>query len=471
MYEVIIMNHKINNKLKKNQNIVGDNIPKGWVYAQIKDLANYVNGRAFKPSEWEEKGRPIIRIQNLTGFNKNYNYFSGKIEKKYLIRDGDLLISWSATLGSYIYHGEDAILNQHIFKAEPFINKNFLHYALLNILDELKQKIHGSGIQHITKKPFENHLVLLPSMAEQKRIVDKLESIFAQIDVKQKELLDIEKQFQCISDSMLSLKNSILIQAFEGKLVSQDHNEKLLPTIQIKSKIKSYSNINKLKQKNPFGWSIYSIGDVMELSKEKFTPPSDKSFLFLGLEHIEKNTRKIISVGCSKNIRSTKNIFKSQDILYGKLRPYLNKTCVPNFDGICSTDILVFKQNKIVDSKFFALFLSTPNFVSYATKNMNGVHHPRINFKKISEYEFLLPPLEEQKRIVIKINSIFANIDAAQKELKHLEMIYKTVPDCINMLKHSILKMALEGNLIPQDPNDESAYVLLKKLKSKKLNF
>ena len=148
----------------------------------------------------------------------------------------------------------------------------------------------------------------------------------------------------------------------------------------------------------------------MELSKEKFTPPSDKSFLFLGLEHIEKNTRKIISVGCSKNIRSTKNIFKSQDILYGKLRPYLNKTWMAKF-----YDILVFNSSKFI----------TANFVSYALKIDSWVTNHI--FKKFQNMNFILL---KNKNVLLSKLKIWCS-DAAQKELKHLEMIYKTVPDCI----------------------------------------
>ena len=98
-------------------------LPTGWGEAKLGDLANYINGRPFKPEEWEEKGRPIIRIQNLTKTNSKSNRFSGNVDEKYLIRDGDMMISWSATLGCFFHKGEESILNQHIFKVEPYIEK------------------------------------------------------------------------------------------------------------------------------------------------------------------------------------------------------------------------------------------------------------------------------------------------------------------------------------------------------------
>jgi len=106
------------------------NLPQGWVWAQLGDVAEYINGRAFKPSDWETSGRPIIRIQNLTSSTDTINRYSQQVDEKFLIKDGDFLISWSATLGAFIYRGEDAVLNQHIFKVKPFIDKLFLFYLV-----------------------------------------------------------------------------------------------------------------------------------------------------------------------------------------------------------------------------------------------------------------------------------------------------------------------------------------------------
>jgi len=97
----------------------GRSLPEGWEWKTLGEVARYINDRAFKPSEWEEQGRPIIRIQNLTNSSDTLNRYAGEVEEKYLIRDGDLLISWSATLGAFIYKGEEAVLNQHIFKVQP----------------------------------------------------------------------------------------------------------------------------------------------------------------------------------------------------------------------------------------------------------------------------------------------------------------------------------------------------------------
>lgn len=84
--------------------------------AKLGDIATYINGYAFKPQDWSDEGIPIIRIQDLTGNSYQANRYNGEYASKYEVNDGDVLISWSASLGVYIWHGEKAVLNQHIFK-------------------------------------------------------------------------------------------------------------------------------------------------------------------------------------------------------------------------------------------------------------------------------------------------------------------------------------------------------------------
>lgn len=77
-------------------------LPEGWTITTLGNIGEYLNGRAFKSSEWSKKGRPIVRIQDLTGTGKNPNYYEGEVEGRHEVRQGDFLISWSATLGAYI---------------------------------------------------------------------------------------------------------------------------------------------------------------------------------------------------------------------------------------------------------------------------------------------------------------------------------------------------------------------------------
>ena len=165
-------------------------LPDGWTTTKVGDIAIYTNGRAFKPEEWMSEGLPIIRIQNLNDNSASYNRTTESYEAKYLIHNGDLLFAWAASLGTYIWNGGNAWLNQHIFKVEPypFIEKQYLYYVFDAMITEFYTKSHGSGMVHITKKQFENIKLLLPPLEEQKRIVQKIEELFSVLDNIQKAL-------------------------------------------------------------------------------------------------------------------------------------------------------------------------------------------------------------------------------------------------------------------------------------------
>jgi len=195
-----------------------------------------------------------------------------------------------------------------------------------------------------------------------------------------------------------------------------------------------------LEKELPNNWVVTSLGEILTPSKEKFDPDFESNKTFIGLEHIESNTGKIIGNGSSREVRSTKSIFNDGDVLYGKLRPYLNKVAVSTFNGICSTDILVFPKNSNLESKFVAWFLSTNEFVRFANGTVSGIQHPRTSFEKIYQYSFPLPPLNEQKRIVAKIEELFSLVDSVKENLEKTKLLLK-------QYRQSILKHAFEGKL------------------------
>ena len=163
-----------------NLHYVGD-VPKGWQLLTFNDVAEYINGRAFKPEEWEPAGTRIIRIQNLNDNSVPYNHSTSEFDDKYLVRNGDLLFAWAASLGVYIWNGPEAWLNQHIFKVIPrkFIKREYLYLALAASVSAFYQKSHGSGMVHITRQEFLSMPILLPPIKEQDRIIKRLEPLFA----------------------------------------------------------------------------------------------------------------------------------------------------------------------------------------------------------------------------------------------------------------------------------------------------
>ena len=157
-------------------------LPKEWQRRTLGDVGEYINGKAFKPSEWGETGRPIVRIQNLTETSKDFNYYDGEVDPKYLIKNGDVLISWSASLGVFLWNGGEAVLNQHIFKAIPnekIVTREFFTYALRVVIEDMKRYTHGSTMKHIVKSDFHNTVIPIPPLDTQRKIVailDKAEA-------------------------------------------------------------------------------------------------------------------------------------------------------------------------------------------------------------------------------------------------------------------------------------------------------
>ncbi len=182
-------------------------LPPGWTATTLGRLGRYVNGRGFKKSEWGTTGRPIIRIQNLTGTSQEFNYFDGEVEDRHVARPGDVLVSWAATLGAYVWRGPEALVNQHIFRVDSNIDPNFHKYLLDYKLSELMQHTHGSGMVHITKSRFEEVPVALPPLDEQGRIVAVLEASLSRLDALETSLKSAGLRAERLLDSAIRARS------------------------------------------------------------------------------------------------------------------------------------------------------------------------------------------------------------------------------------------------------------------------
>ena len=158
---------------------------------KLGDIATYINGYAFNPEDRGKVGVPIIRIQDLTGNSYDLGFYDGEYPKKIEINNGDVLISWSASLGVYVWNGGKALLNQHIFKVvfdKVDIDKNYFVYAVKQKLVEMGMKTHGATMKHIVKKDFDTTLIPYPSLKEQVEVATKLNKVSKIIEIRKKEL-------------------------------------------------------------------------------------------------------------------------------------------------------------------------------------------------------------------------------------------------------------------------------------------
>ena len=164
-------------------------------YKKLGEIATYINGYAFKPEDRGNIGLPIIRIQDLTGNAYDLGYYKGEYPKKIEINNGDVLISWSASLGVYVWNKGKALLNQHIFKVvfdKTEIDKDYFVYAVKYKLQEMASKTHGATMKHIIKKDFDNTLIPFPPLCKQNAIADILGRVERLIKIRNDELASLD---------------------------------------------------------------------------------------------------------------------------------------------------------------------------------------------------------------------------------------------------------------------------------------
>ena len=189
----------------------------------------------------------------------------------------------------------------------------------------------------------------------------------------------------------------------------------------------------------PENWCWVYLKTLAQTSKEKTEDFSESKIKYVGLEHLQKDCG-IVGYGSAADVKSLKNVFHSGQILYGKLRPYLNKHDVAEFSGVCSTDILVFNATSLVIPQYVNFFFDQQNFIEYASANSKGINLPRVSEAVILDAFSPLPPLAEQQRIVDRIESLFAKLDEAKEKAQ-------IVVDGFEARKAAILHKAFTGEL------------------------
>jgi len=189
-------------------------LPRGWRLIPLEEVGDFINGYAFKPSDWGKEGLPIIRIQNLNDPTKPYNYFAGQIDDRFRVRSGDVLISWSASLGVFRWHNGDAWLNQHIFKVVPkskvALDVDYFHWAVMREIEVIAALAHGSTMQHVTRKFFLQSQIPLPPIAEQRQIGQILRSL-------ETTLAAVERKLNLENERRVVLRNDLFSFGTRGE--------------------------------------------------------------------------------------------------------------------------------------------------------------------------------------------------------------------------------------------------------------
>ena len=282
------------------------------------------------------------------------------------------------------------------------------------------------------------------------------------------------------------LKNSILQWAIQGKLVPQDPNDEPASVLLKKIRAEKVQLVKegKLKKKDlevkpiaedeipfeiPKGWEWVRLGEISTYSHTKKKVNASKAnpkIWGLDLEDIEKGGKLL----CIKTVEERKAIgdktyFNSGDILYSKLRPYLLKILIAPKEGICTPEIIPFTCYGGISSNYIVAVLKSAYVDDYINSVTYGVKMPRVSTDTMTSLLVPLPPLAEQHRIVAKIEELMPLVEKYGAAQEALDEWNNALPE---KLKKSILQEAIQGRLVPQDPADEPASVLLERIREEK---
>ena len=178
----------------------------GWTETTLDGIAEYINGYPFKPSDLGELGLPVIRIKQLLDPNEPVDRTETDTPDRCLLRDGDIVFSWSGTLAVRVWNRGPAKLNQHLFRVveKRGVYKGIIPLVLDHAIQELKEKSHGTTMKHITKQSLLPHKVLLPPLPEQRRIVDLISSVDSYIEALQRQLESSKRSRSALLHALLA---------------------------------------------------------------------------------------------------------------------------------------------------------------------------------------------------------------------------------------------------------------------------
>ena len=407
-------------------------LPKGWVWTTVEDVCSKIgSGSTPKGSNYSKEGIPFFRSQNVYNSGivmSDIKYISDEIHQMMIgteVVANDLLLNITGgSLGRCAVipsNFEKGNVSQHVCILRPIVIKpEFLHCFILSSFFAKSMKITGSGREGLPKYNLEKMLLPLPPEQEQERIVAETKRLQSFVD-------ELETSCENMTKLVAQVKSKVLDLAIHGKLVPQDSNDEpaseLLKRINPKAEIITdnghYQKVVPFKLPNGWSWTtLGSITNYGSCTTSDVLQIPDSAWV-LELEDIEKDSAKILSIHTKKDreIKGVRRSFKKGEILYSKLRTYLNKVLVASQDGFCTTEIIPISVSSVIDNIFLCHVLRSQYFLDYTSVCGYGVKMPRLSTKDAQNGLVPLPPRKEQLRIVSKIEELFHQLDIIEESL------------------------------------------------------
>ena len=361
-----------------------------YSYAKLGDIATYINGYAFKPKDHGTKGLPIIRIQDLTGSSNDRGYYAGEYPSKIEINNGDVLISWSASLGVYVWNKGKALLNQHIFKVKfdkKDIDKDYFVYAVRFNLTKLKQLTHGATMKHVVKKDFENVLIPYPSLKRQREIAYVLDKLERNLTQKSQEL-----------DKLDELIKARFVEMF-GDPVLNSNDYKLIKLSNLGTLSRGKSKHRPRNDPKLLGgpYPLIQTGDIT--NSGIFIKKYNNTYSKLGLKQSKMWPAGTLCITIAANIA---------------------QTAILSFDACFPDSVVGFiPKADIITTTYLHYWFSF--FQKILDAQASQVAQKNINLKVLSNLDVAVPPITEQDKFLSFVQQVdkskFENIVYLNKTL------------------------------------------------------
>ena len=420
-------------------------IPQNWTWVELRQLTRIISGYPFDSklfSDLNTTGRPLIRIRDVVrGYTETYT--TEDCPNQYIIHKNDILIGMDGDFNVGKWQNEDALLNQRVCfiqSVSDLLLNDYLFYFLPKPLKQINDVTPSVTVKHLSTKTIESIMIPLPPLEEQKRLITLIESLFAKLD-------EAKEKAQEVVDGFETRKAAILHKAFSGELTFQWREENNIPTNSWEETKLGYV-LREIKygssEKSDYSYTgipvlrIPNIGDMELIFDDlKFLRQND----CLPNEYLEENDILIIRSNGSKDLVGKCAIVKNLDQKY-TYASFLIRLRV--IDGIYSPYIVWYLNSETARKQLFR-----------KAKSSAGIHN--INSKEIADIDITIPLIAEQNKIVETLSALI-------KKEKQVRETAEVVIDQIDIMKKAILARAFRGELGTNDPSEESAVELLKKV-------